>query len=99
MSCRIIEGHEMGRDDTVAVLFDSVTGKAFGPLFKDAADASAFMEWLEAAQERWVVARDRLSSKSRLTSDPRAYSDCRLDNMFCEFRKENEANTARLSID
>lgn len=65
MGVRIIEGKEPGSEETVAVLFDSVIGQAFGPLFRDASDAVDFLEWLEKTM---TVARDprRLSRQELL---------------------------------
>lgn len=45
MSVRILAGlHDV--DVPGAVLFDSVTGWAFGPVFDSAAEAEAFRDWL-----------------------------------------------------
>lgn len=55
MSVRIIVGSEQGTIPEVAVLFDSVTGTAFGPVFAEdgegsaAAHAQAFLDWLGEA--------------------------------------------------
>jgi hypothetical protein len=56
MGVRILIGHEQGDGDFTsdkAVLFDSVTGWAFGPVFRDAETgetaedrAQAFLDWL-----------------------------------------------------
>jgi hypothetical protein len=49
--------------DGGAILVDSVSMRAFGPIFKDWDDAQDFYEW---------VTRDR-------TTDPREFSDAQLD--------------------
>ncbi len=73
MGCRIIEGFEGGcADTTVAVLFCSTTGWAFGPLFEDLEDAQSFLDWLSAREDR----------------DPRNLPDHELGDYFKEFRKE-----------
>ncbi len=46
MGVRILEGRYDGIG-TRAVLVDSVTEWAFGPLFDDLAEAEAFLEWIE----------------------------------------------------
>ena len=51
MGVHIIEGHEPGSDRTMAVLFCSTSGIAFGPVFDDADDASRFLEWLDEIQK------------------------------------------------
>lgn len=48
MGTRIIEGTEFGTEQTVAVLYDSVTGWAFGPVFVNAEWADEFLIWLES---------------------------------------------------
>jgi hypothetical protein len=58
MGVRILVGHEQGEHtlaEDKAVLFDSVTGWAFGPLFTESEDgemsaeeqADVFLKWLE----------------------------------------------------
>lgn len=55
MGQRIIIGHEQGSEHEVAVLFDSVTGWAFGPVFDERDGIAgedrleAFLDWLEGA--------------------------------------------------
>lgn len=45
MGVRILVGREQGSDVERAVLFDSVTGLAFGPLFDDEEEADDFLGW------------------------------------------------------
>lgn len=45
MGCRIIIGREQGTENEVAVLFDSVTMTAFGPVFRPAALAEVYLNW------------------------------------------------------
>lgn len=46
MGCRIMVGTEQGTDREMAVLFDSVTGTAFGPTFGSVEEAEAYVKWL-----------------------------------------------------
>jgi len=66
MSVRILVGYEQGSREEKAVMFDSVTGWAFGPLFSDAsADGGdnaedrcqAFMDWAASPSGGQVDAR------------------------------------------
>lgn len=60
MSARILVGHEegdSGYETALACLFDSVTGWAFGPVFRRGDDgespedaAQAFLDWLEETE-------------------------------------------------
>lgn len=45
MGCRVIEGAVDGGPQKGAVMFDSVTGYAFGPMFEDADAACDFIAW------------------------------------------------------
>jgi hypothetical protein len=54
VSVRIIIGFETGDSREVAVLYDSVTGIAFGPVFEEGEDGESsedralrFLEWLD----------------------------------------------------
>ncbi len=47
MGVRILEGNGQGDSQGGAVLYDSVSGWAFGPVFDSYEDAAAFNGWLE----------------------------------------------------
>lgn len=49
MGCRIMVGREDGTEREMAVMFDSVTGWAFGPTFHSGEMAMAFARWVESA--------------------------------------------------
>jgi hypothetical protein len=67
MSVRILTGHEQGDsgyETALACLFDSVTGWAFGPVFRRGEDgespedaAQAFLDWLPE-DARTIPARE-----------------------------------------
>lgn len=69
MGVRIVEGMADGTKQ-VAVLYDSVTGTAFGPLFEDADEAQAFLESLATHRK----------------SDARMYSSAELAQILFEWR-------------
>lgn len=46
MSTRIIASDGFGHSEDGAVLFDSVSGWAFGPVFSDGIRAEEFLDWL-----------------------------------------------------
>lgn len=65
MGCRILVGREGGDTSTEqAVLFDSVTGWAFGPLFDDVGHADAFATAL--CFQNWLVTDARAIPSSDL---------------------------------
>ncbi len=49
MGVRILVGNEQGCDDEKAVLFDSVDGVAFGPLFDSEEEAEQFLLRIDSA--------------------------------------------------
>lgn len=49
MGCRIMVGNEEGTEREMAVMFDSVTGWAFGPTFSSGEVCEAYMRWLASA--------------------------------------------------
>lgn len=65
MGCRIIRGKEDGTENEVAVLFDSVTGTAFGPVFRPASLAEVYLHW---EQSRGVDPRSLRYSEMELRS-------------------------------
>lgn len=52
MGIRICEGKEAGTEREMAVLFDSVTGWAFGPRFKSADEADSFVGFCTSQGKR-----------------------------------------------
>ncbi len=87
MGCRIIRGTRDGTCDDAAVLYDSVTETAFGPVFEDAYEAVDFMAWLQADTTKWVQHRNRW------TYDPRVYPAPELANLVAAFRTERSRVT------
>jgi hypothetical protein len=62
MGVRTIEGFKDGdRDDTCALMYDSVSGWAFGPTFKDADEVEDFLSF---------VAREADGKDPRSMDDP-----------------------------
>lgn len=49
MGLRFVEGREAGTDIPKVVMYDSVTGCAFGMCFRTLAEADAFTKWAFAA--------------------------------------------------
>lgn len=47
MGCRVLEGKMDGGEQSAAVLYDSTSGYAFGPLFDDADTANDFIAWCQ----------------------------------------------------
>lgn len=80
MGVRILEGTYDGTRDA-AVLVDSVTGTAFGPLFADHDEAEAFLKWLEGA-ETWP---------DRCSPDPRRIPVVQLAWLLQRYREERAA--------
>lgn len=52
MGTRILEGVQGGDSHGRAVLYDSVTGIAFGPVFEDSDTAQAFLDFLSPTDAR-----------------------------------------------
>ncbi len=48
MGVRVLEGEYDGGPQVRAVLIDSVTETAFGPMFADTEEADGFLEWHRA---------------------------------------------------
>lgn len=60
MGIRILEGKRVEEtSEDGACFYDSTTGTAFGPMFKNYTEASAFLKWLYAT--------DRCTDARRLT--------------------------------
>jgi hypothetical protein len=71
MAVGIIEGNLVGEDHECAVIYDTVTEWAFGPIFKDVDEANAFLDYL--------LEKD--------LGDPRSFKDDELRDHYHEFLK------------
>ena len=73
MATRILIGHENGDSREQAVLFDSVTGWAFGPLFSEGENGASAEDRAEHFLT-WLNERD--------TEDPRRLEPSELEKLY-----------------
>lgn len=87
MGCRILAENGNGR----TVLYCSTTMWAFGPVFRDAEEAAAFLNWLRETPNEEMMAVPLLKR-----DDPRSYSEKSLETLYSKFlvfdqwRKEHQ---------
>jgi hypothetical protein len=72
MGCRILVGQEQGTDTESAVMFDSVSGFAFGPLMDSEDEAELFIQHCREDHGK----------------DPRSFSDAELSEIWANFAKQ-----------
>jgi hypothetical protein len=83
MGCRIFRE----KNDGHAVLYCSTTDWAFGPVFRNYAQAVKFLDWLAVTpnEEKTLMC---LSKGDPRRGDPRSYEDDALERLYSKFLAE-----------
>lgn len=86
MSVRIISN-----DEGQAVMYDSTSGFAFGPVFEDYDDPDSFMEWLRSGAG--IRAGNELSRRPLIGdgTDPREWEADELGKLVREWKEQEAA--------
>jgi hypothetical protein len=86
MGVRILVGTYDGTQDDAAVMVDSTSGEAFGPVFDSYDDCEAFSDWFATAQQE-DTARELGFDVRR---DPRGYSAWHLRKLHAAWKAQRE---------